>query len=680
MRGARPAARSGPKDPGPRRLPRLVPVCALLGAVAFPACTALMPGGMGATTVAMPPIPVPGTPEAARVSSLPPIPFADGDLRLEVGYPAEGATLAERDRNFLFGSTGSGRARLTVNGAPVEVTPNGGFLAFLPVPPDGVYRLAAERDSVTVTLERTVALPPSPSPPPDGLAIAAESDYPSGSAASAPGEPIEVGFRGSPGGDGWLVLSGGDRIRLVEAGALDLAADTGVAVTAPVAPPRPGAGGATVRYEGVLPARAVAAADAGVPQPLVGTLPPDSESARFELILGADTVSTPLRLNLATLPQARPRAAIASPPPGAGSDWRARGRNDVAGPYHYFWPEGTLLRITGQRGGMLRVGLATGRSAWVPTGEVRLLAEGAPPPGGFVGDIRLDPEPEHIDVRIPLPEPLPFQVVAEEHVLHLDIFGARSRTNFFHYGGMDPLVERVEWSQPSDQVYRVSVWLSAPAWGYEAFFDASGAVVLRVRRPPRIDPSAPLRGLRVVVDPGHGGAYRVTRGPTGLTEADANLAVSLALRDLLEERGAEVILTRTGDETVEVADRPRMAVEADGDLLVSVHNNAFPDGVDPWANHGTSVYYFHPPSAELAHLLQQTLLEALGTRDLGIGRADLALVRPSWMPSILSEALFMMIPEQEAALRDPAVQRRIALAHVRALEAFAARRADAPGS
>lgn len=677
MRGARQMARSGPKRRAPQRLPRLAFVCILAGAVVFPACTALMPRAPGVTAVEMPPIPVPGTAEAARGSLLPPIPFADGDLRLEVGYPPEGATLAVRDQNFLFGSTGSGRTRLTVNGAPVEVAPNGGFLAFLSVPPDGVYRLAAERDSVTVTLDLTVQIPPSPPSPPGGLAIVAGSGYPSGSAVAAPGEPIEVGFRGSPGADGWLVLSGGDRIRLVEAGALDPTADTGEALTTAGAAARAG-GGATVNYEGVLRAQAVAA-DAGVSQPSVVALPPGSERARFELILGADTVSTPLRLNLATLPPERPRVAIASPPPGAPSSWRARGRNDVAGPYHYFWPEGTLLRITGERRGMLRVGLAPGRSAWVPAGEVRLLAEGTPPPGAFVGDVRFDPGPEHIDVRIPVPERIPFHVVAGERVLHLDIFGATSRTNFFHYGQMDPLVERAEWSQPSDQVYRVSVWLRAPVWGYETFFDSSGAVVLRIRRPPQIDPSAPLRGLRVVVDPGHGGAYRATRGPTGLTEADANLAVSLAMRELLEERGADVILTRTGDETVELADRPRLAAEADGDLLVSVHNNAFPDGVDPWANQGTSVYYFHPPSAELAQLLQQTLLEALGTRDLGIGRADLALVRSSWMPSILSEALFMMIPEHEAALRVPAVRRRIALAHVRALEAFAARRAGAPG-
>jgi N-acetylmuramoyl-L-alanine amidase len=40
------------------------------------------------------------------------------------------------------------------------------------------------------------------------------------------------------------------------------------------------------------------------------------------------------------------------------------------------------------------------------------------------------------------------------------------------------------------------------------------------------------------------------------------------------------------------------------------------------------------------------------------------------MPSILSETMFLMIPRQEAALRDPSVHERVARAHVRALEAF----------
>jgi N-acetylmuramoyl-L-alanine amidase len=52
------------------------------------------------------------------------------------------------------------------------------------------------------------------------------------------------------------------------------------------------------------------------------------------------------------------------------------------------------------------------------------------------------------------------------------------------------------------------------------------------------------------------------------------------------------------------------------------------------------------------------------------------------MPAALTETMYMMLPQQEAALRDPEVQERIARAHLRALERFlrqrAAARPDAP--
>ena len=118
-----------------------------------------------------------------------------------------------------------------------------------------------------------------------------------------------------------------------------------------------------------------------------------------------------------------------------------------------------------------------------------------------------------------------------------------------------------------------------------------------------------------------------------------------------------------------------MAADSNAHVLVSVHNNAFPDGVNPFENNGTSAYYFHPRSARLAAHMQRELLDELRLRDIGIGRADLALVRPTWMPAVLTETMFLMIPQQEAALRNPDVQRRIAEAHVRALEAFLRERA-----
>jgi N-acetylmuramoyl-L-alanine amidase len=103
---------------------------------------------------------------------------------------------------------------------------------------------------------------------------------------------------------------------------------------------------------------------------------------------------------------------------------------------------------------------------------------------------------------------------------------------------------------------------------------------------------------------------------------------------------------------------------------VSIHNNAFPDGVNPWLNNGTSTYYFMPRSARLAMLVQREMVAQLGLRDLGIGRGDLALVRVPWMPSVLTEGAFLMIPEQEQALRTPAFQARYARGVLRGLERF----------
>jgi N-acetylmuramoyl-L-alanine amidase len=60
----------------------------------------------------------------------------------------------------------------------------------------------------------------------------------------------------------------------------------------------------------------------------------------------------------------------------------------------------------------------------------------------------------------------------------------------------------------------------------------------------------------------------------------------------------------------------------------------------------------------------------LGVRDLGFGRGDLALVRTTWMPSILTEGLFIMVPEQEAALRSARGQRLYAEAVVEGIRRF----------
>jgi N-acetylmuramoyl-L-alanine amidase len=211
--------------------------------------------------------------------------------------------------------------------------------------------------------------------------------------------------------------------------------------------------------------------------------------------------------------------------------------------------------------------------------------------------------------------------------------------------------------------------LAETHWGHAVRWDANGDLVVRVRRPPPLDRRHPLRGLVVAVDAGHppGGA----RGPTGLREAEINLAVALRLARLLERANARVILTRSDDTALGLYERARIAEAAGAHLFVSLHQNAFPDGVDPFVASGTSTFYFHPHAEGLARALQAELLHELRLRDLGVGRTSLAVLRGlTWMPAALTESMYLMVPQQEAALRDGDVQERIARAHVRALERF----------
>jgi N-acetylmuramoyl-L-alanine amidase len=68
-------------------------------------------------------------------------------------------------------------------------------------------------------------------------------------------------------------------------------------------------------------------------------------------------------------------------------------------------------------------------------------------------------------------------------------------------------------------------------------------------------------------------------------------------------------------------------------------------------------------------------VKELGLRDLGVARGDLAMVRPTWLPAILTEGLFMIVPEQEAALRSLDGQRRYARGVVEGIRRFLADRA-----
>jgi N-acetylmuramoyl-L-alanine amidase len=264
-------------------------------------------------------------------------------------------------------------------------------------------------------------------------------------------------------------------------------------------------------------------------------------------------------------------------------------------------------------------------------------------------------------------------VEVEDDRLSLLLYGAYSNTDWLRYGAEDDFVQSVRWEQVDAERYILRFQLAGRPWGYRARY-GGGGLTLEIRKPPPVEARRPLAGLKVAVDPGHPPVGAT--GPTRLYEGDANLAVSFRLKRLLEAEGARVIMTRTDRSVVRLYDRTQLAELLDAHVLVSIHNNALPDGVNPFENHGTSVYYFHDQALDLARALQNGLLASMGLADLGVGRASLALARPTWMPAALTEGAFMMIPDQEAALRGPAFQEAYARGVLEGLRAFVRRRLE----
>ena len=149
----------------------------------------------------------------------------------------------------------------------------------------------------------------------------------------------------------------------------------------------------------------------------------------------------------------------------------------------------------------------------------------------------------------------------------------------------------------------------------------------------------------VCIDPGHGGS---SSGATlgSRLEKDDTLRLSLLVRDILEDRGYTVVMTRDNDSDVSLADRCKIANKARASLFVSIHRNSStsPDatGMEMWV---------HSSNPTDDTLLAQNILDCLDTLDItnrGIhsGYRDGAdmnyyINRHTKMPSVLAEIDFI---------------------------------------
>lgn len=139
----------------------------------------------------------------------------------------------------------------------------------------------------------------------------------------------------------------------------------------------------------------------------------------------------------------------------------------------------------------------------------------------------------------------------------------------------------------------------------------------------------------VVLDPGHGGRDPGTIGTTGVYEKRIVLATALELKRRLEAgRRCRVMLTRSRDVFVPLAERVEMARQRDAALFLSIHADSAPGA------RGASVY-------TLSETASDAMSEALARRE---NQADLAggLSLPSVSPEV--QRILISLMRQETQL------------------------------
>lgn len=199
---------------------------------------------------------------------------------------------------------------------------------------------------------------------------------------------------------------------------------------------------------------------------------------------------------------------------------------------------------------------------------------------------------------------------------------------------------------------------------------------------------SPVAGRKICIDPGHGGtaltdSYRV--GILGEREEWINLRVALALKKMLEAKGAEVVMTRSTDVRVELEERSRLATSNKADLFVSIHHNATAD-----PNVNFPIVYFHGAASEnKASVMAADAVAREIRKQLFNGKGHISVVsdytifpekgasvlRNTYgIPAVLAEASFFTNMEEEKRLGSDEYNFREATAYTRAIEEIFSRR------
>ena len=204
----------------------------------------------------------------------------------------------------------------------------------------------------------------------------------------------------------------------------------------------------------------------------------------------------------------------------------------------------------------------------------------------------------------------------------------------------------------------VSIFLTATYWGSTA--TSAIAQMIPVER-----------GITVIIDAGHGGVDGGATSCTGKLESAFNLEIALRLNDLMHLLGIHTEMIRTTDVSVytqgetiaaqkvsDLKERVRMVNESENALLLSIHQNTFPD-----SRYGGAQVFYGPEgeSAQLAEALQSAFRNTVnpGSNRRSKKADGVYLMEHIDTTGVLIECGFLSNAEEEAKLRSADYQKKL---------------------
>jgi len=295
---------------------------------------------------------------------------------------------------------------------------------------------------------------------------------------------------------------------------------------------------------------------------------------------------------------------------------------------------------------LLRVG------GYVPQSAAKELPAGTTVPLASLSGISVTSDGENTYISFSTDQNVPHNGTVRDGIFELSLYNVDLSTVPDKISVSDnPLIRAITVHYPPKANcvrFFCELYDSDNFYGFDfAYGDKTAKAILKNPRSVDETSEQPLRGIRIVLDAGHGGAEPGAIGPMRTeTEADLNLAITLAAKKRLTALGAEVILTRGDDSTFPLTERIGFLIDAMPDLSISVHNNSMDYSSDITTVRGTLGLWWADAGVLLTKCVSKAVADSLFRHEITPRRQMLAMCQNPKFPSTLVEVGFMTSPEE----------------------------------